>query len=305
MRVSTRVMYGGLSDRLGAQATRLMDSQRRIVTGQRLLRPSDDPAGAGRVSTLDSRLSDLKQYESNASAATAALSAAENAIARVVESFREARRLAQAGANDTMGETERRLMAHQVDRILTQVQQAAETRNGGRYLFSGTHTLTPPLALTGNSADPFTYAGNDSQRMVEIADGVTVTMNLTARTVFNFDGTGVAAAPNAFAALAKIRNDLNKGDVKELSNILDDMDVLLENFNKHRAEIGQTIQRIDFNNQHIKEQQEVIAELRANVTEADFAEALVEYNTREVVYQATIALASRIDQPGLFEFLRG
>ena len=43
--------------------------------------------------------------------------------------------------------------------------------------------------------------------------------------------------------------------------------------------------------------------LRADVTEADFAEALVEYSTHQVVYQATIALASHMHQPGLFEFI--
>ncbi|HHX39152.1 MAG TPA: flagellar hook-associated protein FlgL [Armatimonadetes bacterium] len=303
MRVSTRVMYGGLSDQLGLQASRLIDSQRRITTGQRLLRPSDDPTGAGRVAILDSRLSDLKQYEANSAAAKASLASAEAAIARVVESFRDARRLALAGANDTMGESERRLMAYQVDHLLTQVKQAAETRNGGRYIFSGTLTLTPPLDLTGNPADPYAYVGNDSQRMVEIADGVCITANVTARTIFNFDGTGAPSAPNAFAVLVKIRDDLNKGDAKELSNILDDVDALLENFNKHRAEIGQTIQRIEFNNQHILEQQEVVMGLRADVTEADFAEALVEYSTHQVVYQATIALASHMHQPGLFEFI--
>lgn len=303
MRVSTRVMYGGLSDQLGLQASRLIDSQRRITTGQRLLRPSDDPTGAGRVAILDSRLSDLKQYEANSAAAKASLASAEAAIARVVESFRDARRLALAGANDTMGESERRLMAYQVDHLLTRVKQAAETRNGGRYIFSGTLTLTPPLDLTGNPADPYAYVGNDSQRMVEIADGVCITANVTARTIFNFDGTGAPSAPNAFAVLVKIRDDLNKGDAKELSNILDDVDALLENFNKHRAEIGQTIQRIEFNNQHILEQQEVVMGLRADVTEADFAEALVEYSTHQVVYQATIALASHMHQPGLFEFI--
>ncbi|NLB94664.1 MAG: flagellar hook-associated protein FlgL [Armatimonadetes bacterium] len=303
MRVSTRVMYGGLSDQLGMQASRLIDSQRRITTGQRLLRPSDDPTGAGRVAILESRLSDLKQYEANSASAKASLSSAEAAIAQVVAAFREARRLALAGANDTMGESERHLMACQVDLILSQVKQAAETRNGGRYIFSGTLTQTSPLALTGNPADPYSYAGNDSLRMVEIADGVCITTNVTARTIFNFDGTGAPSAPNAFALLVKIRDDLNKGDAKALSNALDDVDALLENFNKHRAEIGQTIQRIEFNTQHLLEQQEVVMGLRADITEVDFAEALIQYSTHQVVYQATIALASHMHQPGLFEFL--
>ena len=195
------------------------------------------------------------------------------------------------------------MIAGQVDLILTQVKQAAETRNGGRYIFSGTLTQTSPLALTGNPADPYSYAGNDSLRMVEIADGVCITTNVTARTIFNFDGTGAPSAPNAFAVLVKIRDDLNKGDAKELSNILDDVDALLENFNKHRAEIGQTIQRIEFNTQHLLEQQEVVMGLRADITEVDFAEALIQYSTHQVVYQATIALASHMHQPGLFEFL--
>jgi len=296
-------MYGGLSDQLGMQASRLVDSQRRITTGQRLLRPSDDPTGAGRVAILESRLSDLKQYEANSASAKASLSSAEAAIAQVVAAFREARRLALAGANDTMGESERHLMACQVDLILSQVKQAAETRNGGRYIFSGTLTQTSPLALTGNPADPYSYAGNDSLRMVEIADGVCITTNVTARTIFNFDGTGAPSAPNAFALLVKIRDDLNKGDAKALSNALDDVDALLENFNKHRAEIGQTIQRIEFNTQHLLEQQEVVMGLRADITEVDFAEALIQYSTHQVVYQATIALASHMHQPGLFEFL--
>ena len=43
MRVSTRVMYGGLRTTWGCRASRLMGSLRRITTGQRLCLPDQAP----------------------------------------------------------------------------------------------------------------------------------------------------------------------------------------------------------------------------------------------------------------------
>ena len=188
MRVSTRMIYGGLSNSLMAQSHRVMQAERRVVTGQRVLRPSDDAAAAGRAIHLNSRLSDIAQYRSNTDALIAGLAATDNAINDIALALREARGLALAGANDTKAESQRHLMAEQVDKLISQVSHYAEARYAGQYLFSGTAVRTAPLTPTGNAAAPFAYAGNDGRRTLEVADGVAVAGSVTGRSVFNFDG---------------------------------------------------------------------------------------------------------------------
>lgn len=305
MRISTRQMYGALAERLVEQGDRLVAAQRRISTGERLLRPADDPAGAGRVVVLEGRLSDIEQYRRNADSAIAALGAADTALDDAIQTVREARRLALAGANDTKSEPERRLMAAQVDGLIDRLRQAAETRHGGRFVFAGTSTRTSPLAPTGDPTDPYAYAGNDALHLVEVGDGVTVATNVSGRAVFQFgagDGTG---ASNAFAALARVRDDLLRGDPESLSAAVETLDGLLKNLSTHRGEIGQRIQRLEGAKTHLAQQQESLQALQSSISDADLALAVVDYETQQTVYQATVALAARVDQPGLFEFLRG
>lgn len=304
MRVSTRLLYGGLTDNINTQASRLQEAQQQAATGQRLQRPSDDPAGAGRATFIQSQLSDLAQYRSNANSVNAMLSTADGALSTLSDALRSARSLALSGATSAVGEDQRAILASQVDQLISQSRQAAETTYAGRYLFSGTNTRTSPLQSSGNAQSPYTYAGNDGQRLVEISEGVMLSANASGREVFNFDGVGDPDAPDMFTALATVRDQLQQGNTPGLSQSLDTMDRLISNMTKVRAEVGQSIQRLELNTTHIEEQTDALNELKSDITGADLAETLVNYKTSETTYQATIALASRIDQPSLFEFLR-
>ncbi len=304
MRVSTHMIYGDVGQRLNAQAGRLTRLGEQISSGQRLQRPSDDPAAAGRVARLDSALSDVKQYRASGNAAKDALSAADSAIGQLGGALREARRIALAGANSSVGQSQRDALVAEAEKLAAQVKQIAETQYAGRYLFSGNDTRTSPLAATGDPAAPYSFAGDDGRWEMEVAEGVIVAANVGGRELLNFGGAGDPTAPDVFALLADLKDRLSTGNATALSSLVESVDKLSATVSDVRTQVGSSIQRLEANDTSLAEQEEMVNIWRSDLTGVDLAQAMVDYQSQDLTYQATIALSARMDRQSLFELLR-
>ncbi|MBU3823809.1 MAG: flagellar hook-associated protein FlgL [Candidatus Oceanisphaera merdipullorum] len=176
MRVSTgqiqRVMIQSM-EQSGADYGKLLQQ---MATGNRLLKPSDDPLATVRLQGIDKELSALSQYEKNAEQVKSRLGQEETQIDAMKDTLLRLRDMTVQAGNGAYSQADRQALTQEMESLKDTLLSLANGRNEeGHYLFSGSKTDTP--AIVEDPPGTFTYQGDDYQRQVAIANGVTIAAN--------------------------------------------------------------------------------------------------------------------------------
>ena len=197
MRISTNYMSQAFVDALDAQQSALAQTQQQISTGLKFSQASQDPAAASTALGVQATLDQLGQYSTNANLAQSRLSIEDSTLGNLTHALQRVRDLAVEAANATQTSDTRASIAAEIQQQLQGLQQIANSQDGtGQYLFAGTATGTTPFS---QSASGFSYAGNQTQRTVQIGTNRQIADGDTGARVFqqirNGNGTFVVSAP--------------------------------------------------------------------------------------------------------------
>jgi flagellar hook-associated protein 3 FlgL len=168
-----------LSQQLGINAitlqqARLNEIQQQISLGKKILKPSDDPAGAVQVLDLNQSLSRLDQFQKNLDYAENRLALSEGTLQSVTNSIQRVRELAVQGFNATNTASDRASIAQEMFQRLDEVIALANTKDAnGDYLYAGFKGQTQPFTGNADSGN-FSYQGDQGQRLLQIGEGRTV-----------------------------------------------------------------------------------------------------------------------------------
>jgi len=186
MRVSDRMFFNAITSRMQQQNGRLLRIQEQMSTGKKVNRPSDNPISQASIIRNNKTLSEVEQFLRNITQADTALSLGESALQSLEDQLLRARELATQAANATYTAADRSLIAKEVKEIYDQIVGAANSSQGGRYIFAGDKTAIPPFVRQGNytgtsvtvtPASPVTIDGTNNQLTLSI-DGITSTITL-------------------------------------------------------------------------------------------------------------------------------
>jgi len=167
MRLSTAGMHRSSIDAILEQQVKLSKTQNQVATGRKFQSAAEDPIGYARASGLDRKLADNAQYGRNANIIQSRLSYEEQTLADMTSVLQSARDSALAGANATLGQSERRMIATQVRQNLAALMDMANRQDGnGEFLFAGTSTATRPFA---QGASGVIYQGDQTTRQIRIS----------------------------------------------------------------------------------------------------------------------------------------
>lgn len=193
MRVSTSYIHmQGLNNILEQQA-KVVRSQDQLSRGERILVPSDDPSAASRIVDLNEAISQIGQFDENASYATQRLNLEETTLTSVNNLLQRVRELAiQAGNTGTYDLEGEQAIASEIREKLQELIDYANTRDeNGDYLFSGYQSRTQ--AFTTDGLGNFFYNGDEGQLGIQIGSNRQVIANDSGAEVFQFirEGNGV------------------------------------------------------------------------------------------------------------------
>ena len=144
MRVTGKMIRDSVLYNMNATMERLQRYQTQLATGKRLLRPSDDPVCASKSVTMRALLADSQQFLSNIDDGIGWLDNTEPVIDEILTLVMDFKDIAIKGANDTNSESERAVLAEEIERLLEELVRLADTSYGHRYVFAGTYTRTTP-----------------------------------------------------------------------------------------------------------------------------------------------------------------
>lgn len=203
MRVTNQIQQSSSLQNILRITENLFQTNQRLATGKRINKPSDDPLGMRDTLTLRSSIAQIQQFGRNIDNNRLYLNTADTALDSVGLGVSRALELAQGTLGATSDAQTRAMAAIEVQSILDQTIQEANTQVKGNYIFGGTNLLNAPYQANGLGLGAV-YSGNSDSLQVEVGQNQTIPIT---RPGFDVFGTDMNPALNGTTLLS----DLNGG----------------------------------------------------------------------------------------------
>lgn len=267
--------------------------------------PSDDPAGTMAILRYRSSLSELDRYGSSAAEAHEWITVSDEAIMHLQENLHRVREIAVLGANGSLPPDARAAYTAELEEIIKHVVTIANATYDGRYVFGGYETTQPPFVLDANGVS---YQGDQGEILREVGQGITLPINIPGDELFGtvtWDAAGnVVGGQGVFHLLARLRQEIDAGNVAQVTALLDDVNQVQEQVNNYQVKLGATGRRALQVMEQVRDVQITMQSLLSNIEDADVAEVTMRLATAEASYRYALAVGARIMQPSLVEYLR-
>lgn len=300
MRVPTISIYTSSKFELNRTLTDYNRAASAMTTGKRIQSPADDPVGYSQVLDIDSTLSQLGQLHDNINTGLEWLTNSETVLDSVLNTISEAKQLSIAATNGTYNDEDYQTAALQVDELLGQLVDFANTNVNGHYLFSGTMTDTLPY-----TQPPVVYYGNDSAFTVSTGISSRVEVSYTGNEVFGevTDANGDGFDDDLFSLLIRMRDDLANNSGGDLAAIMGELDAHFETVNNTISDVGIKAKRLETKESVVSDFELTLTEQKSNIEDVDLTEAATDLALRETAYQAALSATSTIISISLVDYM--
>lgn len=300
MQISTSLFYSNASSRLTKMSDKAQELQTQIATGKKLIKPSDDPAGAQQLAELDRRDADAAVYGTNLTLASSLLDQADGVLKQITAQLTRATELATQAATGTQTDAARKSIATEITSVVQSLVTLANSRNvRGQPLFG---TVDGTKAVTDNGNGTFTFPANNTLvSEVPIADGQTIQATESAKTIFDL-GNG----DNTLAMLSRMAATLNGGgDVSSsMGTALDSLSQAVDQVANVQASVGSRSARVDLQQQLLTTANTDRADLRGKLEQVDVTDAIVQLQQMMTALSASQASFTKLSQLSLFDYLK-
>lgn len=280
---------------IGGATNKLSEAQLETVSGKRIRKPSDDVPGTSRSMSLRSVLSDTDQFMNNIEVARPQLEVSMGATHDMVQLIQKVRDIAIEGAKpDYTGGMQRDTLQAELDNIMDQMYDLANTKHGDGFVFAGTMTDTKPVTLNGAPPPPYQYDGNTETKTVRVLQWVDLPVNVPGEQLFNFDHSAGATTTDVFEMVTNLRAALDTGNPSTVSSELDNIDANLKNTLSYEARMGSWYARMDDAYNVLEESKLRFQEMLSDNEDVDLSEAIVNLKTQENVYQSALMITTRM-----------
>jgi flagellar hook-associated protein 3 FlgL len=294
--VSTRITQSMLSrsvlSDLHDVSARLSRTREKLSSGKELSRPSDNPYLVSRALQYRTELASNGQHRRAVDEANGWQTVTDTALRSIGDILLRVRDLTMQGANGSTPAGDRAVIAREVQQLVDSAKTAANAQYAGRYVLSGTSTLSQPYTLTDDA-----FHGDTGTINREIGPGVQIGVNVTGLNV-------LGDASNGFIkSLRDVVSHLQANDVSALSQDLATLDAVHEVVITARADVGARTNRLDAAQSRLAELEEATTSLLSKTEDADMAKTLIDASTQQAVYQSALRAGAQIVQTSLLDFL--
>ncbi|MDD5558275.1 flagellin [Candidatus Methylomirabilis sp.] len=308
MRITSNTIFHQLTADINRSANRLFELQRQVASSKRMATASDDPIGAGLAVSLHESLAQLLQAQRNADQAEARLQASQGVLTDILSELGDVKDLAFRGVDGALTDSDRQNLATQVNQKLEQLLADANARSIDGYLFGGTQTSVAPFTATRNANGDITAVSANSlgtgiagQVDASLPSGLTVVVNVPGSTVLTSTSPQTV---DIFPLLIAVRDQLRAGNVAGVELNLTNLDTAVDQVRVVSADVGSRIGRIRDIQQRSQSDLLTLRGRLSKIEDTDIAEASIEFQQAQNVYQAALAAASKVVQINLIDFLR-
>ncbi|MGV2290589.1 flagellar hook-associated protein FlgL [Trinickia sp. YCB016] len=303
MRVSTAQYAALMNSTLQTANQRMIDLQQQMATGQRILRPSDDPIDSVRLQLLSQQNDQLTQYGKNIDQLSIRLQKSEAYLDGITKDMMSARDLMVWASDGSDAPSDLNAMANSLENLRDSIMSTANSRDSdGNYIFSGTATDKPAISYDPNAplGQRYTFTGNTEQQMAQVGSGTTAAGNVSLD-----DMAGLLnKLDTAAATVADPNVDPNDPATRQkLADCLDQIDSAMGTVSSKTAQMGASrnvLAQLQSNQQAVG-----LADDQATLQlgQVDYGSAMTELNGYMMAVQATQKVYGQISQMSLFSVL--
>lgn len=304
MRISNAQITATMHGSLNNSSAKLGKLMQQMSSGDRMLRPSDDPISAVRVLRIEREEATLAQYRTNIANVSGNLSKQETNLKAASDTMLSARDLLLWAANGSNTSEDLAAIASELQSLENTIVSFANVRDEeGRYLFSGTFSDRPAISFDAAS-QTYSLTGNDQRRQAAVANGVLVEENVTAAQVF---GAGVDMLNQLHALVQQLQNPaLDASDPAvgaQIAASMNSLDATHSDLLGAVTELGgrqNTLTLLTGSNQDVSL---VNQKIEGELSRLDYAGASIDLNNYQLALQATQKTYLKINGLSLFGML--
>jgi len=287
MRVTNKNVYDAVKFNLANIQEELHRANQVVATGKRISALSDDPVRLTESLHIRSALSNIDQLGRNMSMGTSWLAAGESSLSQVQDIISDTRALCIQMANATIDVSQRASAANIVQNNIDEIVSLANAEVNGRYIFAGWKTDTVAFGQDG------TYYGDNHAFTIKIGNDTTVEIG----------SDGEALFQALFTTLSDLKVALQGNDVGGITAATTNLDIDFDRITTKISDIGSKMLRMETKEKIYQDAIITNTERISEIEDADIAAAIIDLESRQVVYQAALASSARVMQLSLVDFL--
>ncbi len=297
MRIATSTATDVALQQIGDLNTRMSRLQTQVSTGQRVVQPADDPAAMGRLLNLQAENANLAQYQQNAARALDISQASTAALQSLKSVSDRATEIGTLGSS-TQSADSAAAYATEVNELLEQAVQSANSQLRGDYLLAGTAVDAAPYQVTRDSngrITAVTYAGNTASAPIPLSGTAAISPSTTGAT-----NQGVADFLNHLVAL---RDALQANDSTAVAGVQNGLLTTENTLINGISDQGAIQMRIQLNQDQQQTRATDLQQLISADADVDLSTAIVKYNQVQIAYQASLQATASLMSKSLLDYL--
>lgn len=297
-----RIASNTVNDAMVRQIQQLMGDQAKlqlqVSSGRRITQPEDDPAAVGRVLNLQTEQRQLEQYADNSSRALTLAQTSFSGLQGLKKVSDRAGELATLGTG-ALSSDSMRTYGNEVDQLLEQALQLANSRSGGDYIYGGTAVDEPPFVATRDAGGKITsivFNGNTDQASIPLSEATSVSPSTSGAT-----NTGIGTYLTDLIAL---RDALVSTNIDAVRAVQPDMLAGENIIIAAMADSGGIQTRIEAAQSQHKDRVMGLEMLVSNEASVDLPTTIVKLNQTQTAYQAALSSAAKVMNLSLLDYLK-
>lgn len=303
MRITNNMLINNMTNYIGNNLQRMDKYQYQLATGKKIQVPSDDPVVAARALKLRTDVSELEQYKKNATDAQSWLDITDETLSQIGDILQRTRELTVQASNSPNAQDDTQKIGEEIKQLRQQLIHLGNSTYSGRYIFSGYKTDTQFIDETTGQFK--INVSNNEKIKFELGIGDSIEVNALGGDLFN-NGANATAGSTGYLLniFDNLITDLNSGNTSGIGQAIGNVDNIMNNVLKIRADVGARTNRVDLTSNRLDSDLTTFTGLLSNNEDVDEAETIMNLKNEENVYRASLSGGARIIQPTLLDFLR-
>jgi len=305
MNISTLSLQDQLHRSIEQRNRALASAQIQLSTGKKYIRRSENPAETSEAARIRAAQRVNQQWTRNVGRGMDWSRVTEGRLDEGIDIIQRTNELAVQSGDATMTAADRQRIATEVDAMLESMVAIANTTHQGSYLFGGIHSDSPPIQVTRDPSGQITSLTPAAvawrERQAQVGDNEQLRYGATAggpQGVFVDSASGI----DVIQSMLDLRDQLLSGQAATPTD-LTNMSASLDQLTSRLVESGVDMNRLEGLETQQTKRDLSFEERLSDVDDVDLAKALTNLSQLEISLQATLQVASRLNQISLIDFI--
>ena len=300
MTISTRLFNEQAVANFKRITSDIQQTQDKIAAGKKVLKASDDPVAAAKISFVRDQKAMLDRFATNIDRAQTRLALTENVVAESVNLMTRAYELGIQAKNDTLTAVDRLAISFEIGQIRESMMGLANSKDtNGDYLFAGYSSNTQPFV--SNDAGEVQFAGDRGVHSVQVSESLRANTGLDGADLFMRVESDGAVKP-FFDILTSLERELQDGVMND--DRVSELNACIDHFAINQTRVGAEMNKLDYQRAAMERRVVLMDENLSGMEDADLAELVTELQGMIVSRDAAQRTFVQIGQQSLFDYIR-